>query len=246
MKTTLIAIAAVTFAAVVHCEENTPDKAALLMQRTGGFVIKEGSAKGKIAVFNAQDVYDASAVIGAAHALAEEFRYVVAVPKKQDVTIANASLKLKESGAGAGVFLVNVGDGMPAILAAPDDNWAVVNVAAFNKNDALLKKQVLRAFAMGAGGCLSQTPITLMGPFKNSKQIAAIPTEKLPMDTIGKVLRNLKEYGVEQYLQTTYLKACRDGWAPAPTNDVQQAIWDKVHALPLEPLKIKPETTKQK
>ena len=45
--------------------------------------------------------------------------------------------------------------------------------------------------------------------------------------------------------RTVYRKACEEGWAPQPTNDVQKAIWDKVHAMPTEPLKIKPETKKQ-
>ena len=41
-----------------------------------------------------------------------------------------------------------------------------------------------------------------------------------------------------------YLVAVQEGWAPQPTNDVQKAIWDKVHALPTEPIKIKPEEKK--
>ena len=44
--------------------------------------------------------------------------------------------------------------------------------------------------------------------------------------------------------RSVYRKACEEGWAPAPTNDVQKAIWDKVHAMPTEPIKIKPETKK--
>ena len=42
----------------------------------------------------------------------------------------------------------------------------------------------------------------------------------------------------------SYQDACEMGVAPAPTNDVQKAIWDKVHAMPTEPIKIKPEEKK--
>ena len=49
---------------------------------------------------------------------------------------------------------------------------------------------------------------------------------------------------MKPYRLTTYRKACEEGWANPPTNDVQKAIWDKVHALPTEPLKIKPEEKK--
>ena len=32
------------------------------------------------------------------------------------------------------------------------------------------------------------------------------------------------------YIESTYRKACREGWAPAPTNDVQKAIWEDINA----------------
>ena len=50
---------------------------------------------------------------------------------------------------------------------------------------------------------------------------------------------------VTQRSVTNYRTAVKEGWAPQPTNDVQKAIWDKVHAMPTEPLKIKSETKKQ-
>ena len=36
----------------------------------------------------------------------------------------------------------------------------------------------------------------------------------------------------------TYKEACEEGWAPAPTNEIQKAIWDKVRATPKNPMKI--------
>ena len=38
----------------------------------------------------------------------------------------------------------------------------------------------------------------------------------------------------------------QQGWAPAPTNEVQQAIWDKVHQIPDKPITIEfdPKTDK--
>ena len=247
MKRTILTVATASLVATGFCNEIDKDKAALLLQRTGGFVIKLDSAKGKVAVFNAQQAYDASVVRDAASMIGDEFHYVVEVIDNSGAaTTSNASAILARSGAGAGVFLVNGEAEAPAIVAAPDNNWAMVNVSAFGKNDALLKKQVLRAFAMGAGGHLSQTPISLMGPFRNPKQIAAIPTNKLPVDTIGKVIRNLKECGVEQYMRATYLKACREGWAPQPTNEIQRAIWNKVHTIPDKPITIEYDPKKDK
>ena len=37
---------------------------------------------------------------------------------------------------------------------------------------------------------------------------------------------------------STYRKACQEGWALAPTNDVQKAIWKEVHSIPDKPMTI--------
>ena len=36
--------------------------------------------------------------------------------------------------------------------------------------------------------------------------------------------------GISPYRRVTYKMAVKEGWAPAPTNDYQKAIWDKVKA----------------
>ena len=53
-------------------------------------------------------------------------------------------------------------------------------------------------------------------------------------------------YGIKTLTIASYRTACHYGWAPAPTNDVQRAIWQKVHEMPAAPLKILPEKTKVK
>ena len=43
-----------------------------------------------------------------------------------------------------------------------------------------------------------------------------------------------------------YSRACREGWAPPPTNDVQRTIWKQVHAVPDKPIKIEFDPKKDK
>jgi len=62
--------------------------------------------------------------------------------------------------------------------------------------------------------------------------------ENVPIDMVDFYVTYLKALGVKPAEKTTYRKACREGWAPAPTNEVQQAIWDKVHQIPANPMKI--------
>jgi len=41
-------------------------------------------------------------------------------------------------------------------------------------------------------------------------------------------------------------EACQEGWAPAPTNDIQKAIWNEVRQLPAKPIKIEFDPAKGK
>ena len=50
--------------------------------------------------------------------------------------------------------------------------------------------------------------------------------------------------GFAPYRRTTYKRACKEGWAPAPTNDFQRAVWEKIKAeqgeKPTNPIRILP------
>ena len=43
-------------------------------------------------------------------------------------------------------------------------------------------------------------------------------------------LKNLRRFGIKPYYRCSYKAAVKQGWAPAPTNEVQKAIWDAVKA----------------
>ena len=61
----------------------------------------------------------------------------------------------------------------------------------------------------------------------------------LPHDVVTRQLKYLAAMNVTPKVRITYKKACEEGWAPAPTNEFQKAIWEKVHAAPKNPMKIK-------
>lgn len=138
----------------------------------------------------------------------------------------------------------------PVMTAYPEDYKAVVNLRKLDKNlkgralekfyPSRCRKELLRAFcfACGAGG--SQYPNNIMAISDITD--LDLCEEFIPGDTASTCEARLSKVGITPMRFATYAKACRDGWAPAPTNDVQKAIWDKVHAMPTEPLKIKPET----
>ena len=126
------------------------------------------------------------------------------------------------------------------MLVAPDSRWANVNVAALGDAnlDKRIQREVLRAFSYLCGGVSSSYPNPMSYPVTNVKQLDLIENPELPIDVIMRFPEYLKLLGVTPYVQASYRTACRQGWAPAPTNDVQKAIWDKVHAAPKTPMKI--------
>lgn len=44
------------------------------------------------------------------------------------------------------------------------------------------------------------------------------------------VRKAMQERGIPIARSVTYRQAVKEGWAPAPTNDIQRAVWDKVKA----------------
>ena len=81
-------------------------------------------------------------------------------------------------------------------------------------------------------------------PFSSLEELDANNSLKPAPDGINAFMNNAAAYGMTPLTIASYRTACRNGWAPAPTNDIQKAIWDEIHAMPTEPLKIKPETKK--
>ena len=139
------------------------------------------------------------------------------------------------------------------LMVAPDQNFATVNVSALakdGKNDVFVKaraeKEMLRAFAYLCGGVGSQYNNPIAGPVKRIDDLDEYQAELPPVDVLQRTTKYLPKIGVGVSTMTTYASACREGWAPAPTNDYQKAIWDKVHAPPTKPLKITYDKDKQK
>ena len=102
--------------------------------------------------------------------------------------------------------------------------------------EARCRKEIMRGFVCAAGGVGSSFPGNIMNVAK--VEDLDLCEEFVPFDKVGVVKQHLKDCGVIPRRFATYRTACREGWAPAPTNEVQRAIWDKVRAMPKKPMKI--------
>lgn len=135
----------------------------------------------------------------------------------------------------------------PSLLVAPEAPWAGINVYALASDKPTEKvlvsrfqKELWRAFMYACGAANSLMQPCVMRQILSVKELDLHPVAMPCPDSLGRVMTTAKRLGIKQREYATYKEACEAGWAPQPTNDVQRTIWDKVHAMPSAPMKIKP------
>lgn len=198
---------------------------------TGGIVYS--LPKGKvIEVINRQSVVPQSSLQAAADSV--KFHSILPINFVSE----------KSDKAGVVIEIVNEGSA-PVILAAPDNGWAKLNVARLMEDvptDIIRNQRVVKQFwrtlgaAMGVG--VSAFQPCLMRNMTTLKDLDKCKVDRPGPSTLNSINESALFFGIEPLKVASYMKACEEGWAPAPTNDVQKAIWDKVHATPKNPLKI--------
>lgn len=258
MKRLILAVASVAMCGVL-CAANDqaqnkprPRRGEGAMKRVGGHLNVPNSQKGKIVVFNAQKKVALADYRAGMDQFAQDTKFKVEYADCEAVTPANASDIKEKGGANVAVFLVECDKCPNTMLVAPDARWAIVNVAAVTKDAkngvfaaARTRKVLLRAFLCAAGAMDSQYNGSMMSPIKTPADLDKI-VEDPPLDAMMRAEKTMRFVGLAPLERTTYLDACQEGWAPQPTNEYQKAIWDQVHAVPSDPIKIKfdPKTGK--
>lgn len=222
-------------------------------RKSGGLVRKEGSAQGTFVLLNAQQVVASDAIRQAMAEIEAHVRPISRFVEADSVKLSDPSAEIAKAGGNVGVVVASSPD-FPTLLVAPENGWAIVNVAALSsdgpKSDVLaarVRKEIMRGFAL-AGGCTfnMRGAILLRNDIRSPKALDTITEEEYGVDTMMTLERNLPLYGVMPWKEATYKKACREGWAPAPTNDVQKAIWNEYHELPTKPITIEFDPKKGK
>ena len=188
--------------------------------REAGLLVVPNSQKGVIAFVNGQSRMPAGDI--------EAIAAVVRQATSCDVRVGN-------SAEGATVVIEVVDSDADYTMAAyPEDFKATLNVRKVAAGRC--RKELLRAFcfACGVGGSRYPENILALETFADIDRVK----EFIPVDAVQLIQRRLANGGVTPLRLVPYGKACHEGWAPAPTNEVQKFIWDKVHALPKNPIKI--------
>ena len=246
MKYKISLIAALVFS-TVPClsqgagQENTP----------GGELVRPGTGVGSVAILNAQTNLPYGTLVSLA-AFIEEKTGIVTKPN--NVKDGNPTDLLKDSGSDLAI-IVRSDANAPTLLVAPEDRWCVINVKKLTDDLPAerakqrffiprARKEIIKGFSLLCGGGYSQFPNNIM----NAATVRELDSlnEQFPVDMIGNYSSYVKKIGLKPKDLVPYEYACQEGWAPQPTNDIQKAIWDKVHAPPEKPIKITYDKDKQK
>ena len=207
--------------------------------RTGGEIQVPNSQRGKIVFVNAQNEADESLITEVADTFIQSHKLRIEV-ERGEFSFPKPTLK-----GTASLFIVS-DPNLPTVLHAPEDKWTMVNIARLREGNGhkpqfyteRVKKEVTRGFCLLAGAQTSNYPDSLLTSITNPEDLDRFLGCRLQMDIQERFVPYLKGLGVTPAKFTTYLEACQEGWAPAPTNEYQKAIWDKVHAVPTAPMKI--------
>lgn len=200
--------------------------------QSGGEVQVPGSGRGKIVILSSQKTVKLDD-------LKRPFRKVIELMMlplefREGDPIVPGPDAIKSVGAN---FVINVIDDpskSAPLLLAPEEGWAIVNIAHSKKDDPTptrlidrARKQTMRGFGYLCGCANATYKNTVMGPMRKMIDMDRVPYFELPLDSYNRVLDYLAGYRVTRFEYSTYRTACKDGWAPAPTNKWQKAIWEE-------------------
>ena len=250
MKHTIIALgcALLSFAGARAAETAAePDAAARrdkMLKAKGG--ILDIAAKGKVVIVNAQDRIAASVVSGRVERLAKDLRMNVEL-----AALPDWKMYANPAGATGAVVLVDRPD-LPMSVVAAENCWGLLNVAPLLSDPAKAEKRFIREFArvvcFAFGQSFSQFRGSPLGTVDSPEALDRVVTDNMTFDAMTMVIRTLTNRGMTQRRKTSYKKACREGWAPPPTNDFQRAVWRDVQAErekgPAQGLRIAPPVQK--
>lgn len=146
-----------------------------------------------------------------------------------------AGMDAVAAGAAFSVIVGNCDCCDSSLVLLPSDQVALVNLNALEDGSAEIlaerfHKELVRAVALTFGLGYGTGSNTLLKPIKSLKELDALQGAALGPESMSVSMRLAKERGMNMQRKVPYKMAVMQGWAPAPTNDYQKAIWEKIKA----------------
>lgn len=122
----------------------------------------------------------------------------------------------------------------PEVCVFPGRRSALVNVRplSFDRpSEEVLRERfrkcLCRAFGFAFGAGVShQYPVSALAPVDGVMGLDRAPCRGFGMDSMQTIQKTMERWGMPNMKKTSYKRACEEGWAPPPTNDVQRALWE--------------------
>lgn len=207
-----------------------------LVEKVGGMV--ERPAEGPSVLFvNEQRLLADDAVAGAIGDLTKKMRL-------RNIVVSGTGLPqpsvlwtnyLADSEIAAAIAVCDMTNA-PALTVYPELRAAVVNMAALVSDDKALmgerlRKEIWRAFGFVFGGGYTVAyPKAALRPIGSLAELDRTDCVALSIDSMQTINKIMERWGMTPVKKTSYKRAVEEGWAPAPTNDIQRAIWDAARA----------------
>ena len=156
---------------------------------------------------------------------------------------------MKDGNCGLAICLVDK-PGADMLLVSPEGCWVEVNVGALAADgptqevfEKRFRREMWRAFAFGMG-VGNETMPSLLNPITSLKELDGNEYDTPTPDAFNMMVFWAARRKLARVRYSSYRKACMEGWAPAPTNDEQRAVWAEVKADkergPTNPITIAP------
>jgi hypothetical protein len=217
----------------------TPEDRARILAYTGGIVQQKTNSLGVVFV-NLQERVSKEDLAHVPDAISQLFRIECMLKSKPgagQAPMRAAMEELKNAKTGVAIVICDTPD-FPALLVAPESRWALVNIAPLASDKpapellaSRVQKEQWRAFAHVAGMANTSPTNCLMQTVQSPGDLDKLG--KTPsIEAIAKLFPGINKLGIVPARMASYRKACEQGWAPAPTNDIQRAIYAEVKKTP--------------
>lgn len=217
------------------------EKAAMrerLLANTGGFVIKPGSGPAIVALDLREAPDSAPAKVKAVFDDFYRQPFEIVTPGPTNASPVKVAARTLE--AAKALLVVAVADdvdvGVPAaLLVMPEQRIAVINAGQLacpdkERQEIRVVKELWRAIGLLQGVGYSRQENSVMQPVSTLEELDALVWQVIPPAEYIQAHKMQEKHGVVLGKKTSYRKACKEGWAPAPTNDIQKAVWNRVKA----------------
>lgn len=238
-RSKIVAVAVATLAFTLVAAPNAPQRERAKPTSPSDFSMFGGvlmrPAKGTVAYCDFQSRISKTDILGFFVSRAECPIQLNWEHRKMTSSFDLAKAAELKGNAAAAIFIVD-DPALPMSLVAMEEKWGLVNLAKLVTDKPNIIKLLHRTEklvtrvatgVLGGSHCL-EIPFSAMKPVYSLADLDKMEAHAFSPAALTELSYTLPKLGLSRVTPCTYEDACVEGWAPAPTNDVQKEIWADV------------------